>query len=663
MTDGKIPVKWLWATILTTVVSFSPFICCHSEDGAMNAGANVPSVSRETPIEQLISPDGSHISRVSFSPHGSKIVISATEKGFDAINRSPDEAGEIKPAISFEQNFPGRISALKWLAGDESIVFLARAHGKAPLHLYQTNWKTKITRDLTPFGGRNVNMFLLSKDLKTLLASIDMQSKDQYFLWHVDTTSGAITALGKMPKDDGRAIRPYRMIEVKASPELLENRSPVFYYQRSNFVQPSFPAVRESFVFPTSVLKGQELLAGEIKNNVDQRLLMLDPLPAIDREFDLKFKPWSESERISLLNLWRKVCSRVPGLVLRAGHSGRVRFLRITYMKGEKYEIGGPSRAAAAGNGAVILCNEFFQLSDQLKAAAIIHELVHEADYFRHLSTSPEWISLTNANIIAGRQALSFSKEHGLKALDDPGAQYFGLPSLYAASNPMEALAEWTTPYAFGKNPPEKIKSFIDAKLLDPNCSEEITDGEFRRARQAMIDSNFVDAKNFLLKIIKTDRDFLIAYDYLARAYLGLHENAKALETSNELLVRWNKLHIPPEYSLYGFEFYYQHGALLAATGDYAASQKYLDIAQKMGLDRKRFLDAQKFLQKHKSSSLLPRLSSDKSSSLLPRLSSDKSSSLLPRLSSDKSSSLHRLSSDKSVRLKSRPSKWSQSGN
>ncbi|CAN5355682.1 hypothetical protein BH10CYA1_BH10CYA1_32970 [soil metagenome] len=71
-------------------------------------------------------------------------------------------------------------------------------------------------RDLTPFGGRDVDKFWLSRKLQILIASINLEDTAKHERWIVDTTSGALSSIPKKQDRDGTSIAPEDLFVVEA---------------------------------------------------------------------------------------------------------------------------------------------------------------------------------------------------------------------------------------------------------------------------------------------------------------------------------------------------------------------------------------------------------------------------------------------------------------
>jgi hypothetical protein len=144
---------------------------------------------------------------------------------------------------------------------------------------------------------------------------------------------------------------------------------------------------------------------------------------------------------------------------------------------------------------------------------ALIHEVTHLADPAHKISQSKAWRTLANSTI-RERYRLPFK----LRQVPDAIAWEAGLPSSYAATNDVEALAEYCAALVLmhdkSKVNPE-IKQFIQAKLLQlpsepdqsiPDCYEA---WQLVRKRDL---SALRQAKQLFEKALKYDPDYLEAF-------------------------------------------------------------------------------------------------------------------------------------------------------
>ncbi|MBS1954823.1 MAG: hypothetical protein JST89_11590 [Cyanobacteria bacterium SZAS-4] len=544
-----------------------------------------PSQSPQSPVEISVdqtgsqpgtsepakSLDGKHFAYLDSSGLTSLRTPFSTIKFCSAADQNLDK---------FEQSFPCHIDTIRWLADGNSVVFLAQAHATSPLHLYQSNWRTRLTRDLTPFASRSVDRFWLSKNLKILIASIDLENVGKREKWVIDTVSGALSRVPENQRVDGTSVAPE---------DLLSWEAPCTRY---------YPIRSSSKTFA-----GQEPFLPLLQGNAAQRIVFVEPSASIDRELNAKTKTWTETERLQFAAVWKQVCERVPGLALRATHGQRLRVVREQGRQVPKNFLEVSSASASSGNGVLILYDTFFTSDGPTLVPMTIHELAHEADLYRHLSLSSEWINLIEPIVAASNNAFALSRKYGLKRLDDSGAKYFGLPSVYAANNCAESLAEWTVHYVNGTVPPPEIKNFIQNKVLNPNCEEEAVDQKVLSAFLDIEAEKFDLAESELRSLIKADPNFLKPYYFLTRLYIRANQIEKALQTSNELIKRMNSLHTS---SVRNDDFAwnnYQHAHILADLHDYVNSQKYLSKALAVLPDEPTFLKSQRFLTQLKKKS------------------------------------------------------------
>jgi hypothetical protein len=527
-----------------------------------------------------------------------------------------------------EQDFPGEISEVQWLPDSATIVYMARSHANSPVHLFSTNAAKNLSRDLTPFGGRNVRSFIVSKSDSSVIASINLDQGDKYGPWLIDTTSGATTSLTNAKKfahvinhmkhavTTECAIRQQRPLvaayfKSQSNHSSVGPNSPVHYtpghfapapYTGTIYTGVTSTAMwqgQPSTVTPTkAAIKGQEKYLKRIEGNGDQRIIFY-----VNNKKGSGYKNFSDAEKKQVLNPWRWICKNAPGLALRATHNHRLNLSRRSKKSVYNVVSGKMSPAASADVNEIIFYDGFFDQSESEQLYALAHELVHTTDMCGHLSMSRQWLDLVQPEISQTRETLKFGKNHETQTLDDVGARYLGLPSVYAATDSQESLAEWGSRLLLGRvTSSTQISKFIEEKVFDPDCAEQAADRELLKAFTKIHSSNQSEQSSGLIeleKLVASEPHLIAPKEELACQYMKRSQYKKALKISNALLHEFDSLKVenldlrPHSYALF------QHGSILCALHDYDGANLYLNRAIAKAPHEEEFLSARKWMNKN----------------------------------------------------------------
>lgn len=491
--------------------------------------------------------------------------------------------------------FPGGISEVQWLPKSASVVYMARARTDSPVHLYLADMKSHLTRDLTPFAGTNVQRFTVSTTSPSVIAYLDLDQKGTFQPVLIDTANGATVPLSTSRLLNQALARMKHMTTVESAPERQQRKVATYSRTSARMDTPKAFSYRHfnpaQNDIPNLTVTGQEKYKSRLKGQVEQRILFLTPQ---DRPGE-HLKSFTEEEKKIVLRTWQWVCDTVPGLALRASHNRRLYIARID--KNEYYSFLDEQReesAAQARFNEVVLTNLFFSSTPFDRCRMLVHEVTHEADVGSHLSLSQQWLTFIDEKVPELQAALKFSRKHGIVALDDSGAKYFGLPSVYAAEQPEESLAEWSTAYIFGKGmTPPNIRQFLEQKILDPDCPEGKLEEKFIGA---VYDKDIDKLKD----VIREDPDFLQARFYLVQNCRDNKDYKQALAVSDELLrkIDTKKLY---RISTNGIAFaYFQRGDILCKLNRYGEAQVFLSKALALEPHNEEFLSAQKWMDNHR---------------------------------------------------------------
>lgn len=345
------------------------------------------------------------------------------------------------------ETLPFLVDDFTWLEDGKSVVYLAKPSADSPAHLYKSDAAQKLTVDLTPFPRRTAAGYYVSNDDRDLFVLLDLDEQNVFDVYEIDHRSGRLVKVDA-PLQFPDSYRP------KPSPKLA-----------SHWVS-----------LLSTTMPGQDPKAQQAGLKLLQIALLSDTgKESVTGLHDIAVKPWTPSERKEVEEVWRQVVTRVPGLVMRAANGRRIVLLRCSKIRQtSSHLVPGvkPQDAPAEAHpGAIFLTEEFFKMRDHERVFSLVHELVHVADQYGHLSLSKEWTELEREKMLGLRAALAARKRIGYPlgdANDDQLARnFFHLPTAYAASNFQEALADITADWVINHwEPSAREKAFIRNNLF-----------------------------------------------------------------------------------------------------------------------------------------------------------------------------------------------------
>lgn len=239
-------------------------------------------------------------------------------------------------------------------------------------------------------------------------------------------------------------------------------------------------------------------------------------------------KPWKEEEKMIIGAYFGFIDRRGKGLLLRASALRPIKLYRNA-------SFGAPTPIVTliAEHG-IVFTDMFFEKRYNVRPLA--HELVHLADAGLKISNSKEWAGLIQPLIRRVQQRL---ENEGLSVTDavwikqvnrENIAHEEGLPTLYAASDEMEALAENTAELFMegGFIPPAQIKNFIDDKLLSLSFEQDESMRLFDQGLKNFLVGKSNEAIDNFTRAVKVEPDLAEAYLWRAKAWSrnGNIENA-----------------------------------------------------------------------------------------------------------------------------------------
>jgi tetratricopeptide (TPR) repeat protein len=434
------------------------------------------------------------------------------------------------------------------------------------VHLFSTNLKAGLTRDLTPFAFRNARAFYTDAKAHEVFVVLNLEDKATYDLYRIATASGALRRIGKSPEHMPKQTiyAPTTALTTTTVVPPPPTRPVDATYRTSNPV-----ATYQAFDHP---LVGQEALVKKYKDRMLQFFLFCPDdgkgqLPA----GDLKPESWKQDERDQVETAIEMLAARAPALILQAAHGQRIQLFRTDKLSNhpfvESIKHTGSSTYAVTLGRMIVLSDDFFKGSKFAQADALAHELTHAADFEKRLSFTREWCQAIGRNVALLHQAAELNHEAHLPPVDDTVAKYYELPSAYSASNLTEALADSVSHYvSASRTPPPAVQAFIDKYILSEPPAQTDSVISFQSAVDLMRKGQYAQAQVLLDDIARAEPQFFSVYYYRAHACLQAGKLAEALADSDRCLAMLKSLGVPSCEDYYP-NCYYERAQILSLLG------------------------------------------------------------------------------------------------
>jgi parallel beta-helix repeat protein len=256
-----------------------------------------------------------------------------------------------------------------------------------------------------------------------------------------------------------------------------------------------------------------------------------EPAPSARPRPAYAIKPWEAGERQQISEFLALLQEKTPGLFQRVVVYRPIWLLRTDHLPGS-------AAAGARQTENSIVFSDFalrgFEGDERLRAVA--HELVHLADAAHVYSSSAAWrglaeprmrsfaealrkkgLKVKNASMVRGEAEMALSREHGL-------------PTPYAASNTMEALAECVAHLCYGNyTPPPEIRNFLEKMVLSMPFVPDPAITLAHRARVAEEEGRTADAIRLYSDALAAAPQLSYLYLYRANLYRDGNDLARAI--------------------------------------------------------------------------------------------------------------------------------------
>jgi tetratricopeptide (TPR) repeat protein len=265
--------------------------------------------------------------------------------------------------------------------------------------------------------------------------------------------------------------------------------------------------------------------------DLDNTVLFLDKHEpnTVDNFGGFTGQSWRAEEKEKVIGYLKTIQKKAPGLLRRATVYRPLKLYRQNSMG--KFIISPNLRA----ENAIVFTDLFFQDPRGLKV--VVHETAHLADSSLKVANSREWVNLVRPRIEKVKERL---KQEGLTIIEaiwvkqvnrEDVAHEEGLPSLYAASDEMEALPEYVASIVTAESVaiPPPIQTFVASKMLSPSVKPDESTRAFHEGLSSLVLGQSDKALAAFDRAIKRESDFIAAYEERAKVWLQKGDPDKAI--------------------------------------------------------------------------------------------------------------------------------------
>lgn len=165
-----------------------------------------------------------------------------------------------------------------------------------------------------------------------------------------------------------------------------------------------------------------------------------------------KFKFWSDKEKSAVTAIVDRLGKSAPGFLKLVESTASLKFVRATEVLAD-----GKPTAAVTLDDAIVLSDDFFRSSASREQFHIlVHELVHQSDFYWYMAHSKSWVLFAYPKICAPPPQSTSKQQEWLTD--------------HARFNLVEALAEYITYYV---EKPQAASKASTSTSSDPNSSKE----------------------------------------------------------------------------------------------------------------------------------------------------------------------------------------------
>jgi tetratricopeptide (TPR) repeat protein len=272
---------------------------------------------------------------------------------------------------------------------------------------------------------------------------------------------------------------------------------------------------------------------------LDNAVLFLDKHEpnTVDNFAGFTGQPWRAEEKEEIIGYLKTIQEKAPGLLRRATIYRPLKLYRQNTMG--KFIISPNLRA----ENAIVFTDLFFQDPRELKV--VVHEIAHLADSSLKVANSKEWVNLVRPRIEKVKERL---RKEGLTLIEaiwvkqvnrEDVAHAEGLPSLYAASDEMEALSEYVASIVTVESVaiPPSVKAFVVSKMLSPSVKPNESTRAFHEGRSSLVLGRPDKALAAFDRAIKREPGFIAVYEERAKVWLQKGDPDKAIADLSQAII------------------------------------------------------------------------------------------------------------------------------
>ena len=236
-------------------------------------------------------------------------------------------------------------------------------------------------------------------------------------------------------------------------------------------------------------------------------------------------RPWDPKEKDIILNAIKEIGKRQPGLIRRLTACRPYSIYRIDKTMIDAWSV--------QSENAFVVSDGFFARGPGL---VIAHEMVHPIDSALQLSYSKEWLAIYNPIMekIAARlkqEGMSVIEAVWIKRVNRENvAHEEGLPTLYAATDAQEGLAECVSQTLFGDGSAiaKPIQKYLQSKVFSAGFRPTESQRHYHQGLAYFVHSGLNDAAKEFDLAVKKDPGFVFAYLRRAEVEIALGDYNKA---------------------------------------------------------------------------------------------------------------------------------------
>lgn len=250
-----------------------------------------------------------------------------------------------------------------------------------------------------------------------------------------------------------------------------------------------------------------------------------------------KFKPWAAKEKSAVTAIIDRLGKRAPGFLKLVESTASLKFVRATEVQADCKPT-----AAVTLDDAIVLSDDFFRSSASREQFHIlVHELVHQSDFYWYMAHSKSWVLFAYPKICAPPPQSPTDQQ---KWLTD-----------HARFNLVEALAEYITYYVEKPQPATKASTSTNSNsskeepmvsmFLHPTQKHLYWNRCLSKGALLMFNGNYKSAREEFDRAIASAPEGATAYMLAAQASAYSQDVASAISYMTKFLTITNSDGVP----------------------------------------------------------------------------------------------------------------------